>query len=315
MKINKIYCEDCLETMARMEPRSINLIIGDPPYFEVKGKFDFIWKSFDDYLKDVEKWTVGCKRILADNGTLLWYGNSKKIAYSQIIFDKYFNLENNLVWRKIDSIQYQYYSANFARTFNTHNERILMYSNDTDRIIISKIRDYLLEEFKKSKKNISYYKKLCGFVGNQPYNWFAPNNKGNGTWQMPTEENYKKLQTTGFFQKSYNDLRYEYEQLRRPFYNPNKYEEVLEFSQQSNKTKYFDHETQKPEELTRALILTCSLPNDVIYIPFVGSGTECAMAIKEGRRFIGSEINSKYIDIAEKRIKQEQSKLKLNLEV
>lgn len=32
----------------------------DPPYFEVKGAFDFVWNSFEDYLKDVEKWAIEC---------------------------------------------------------------------------------------------------------------------------------------------------------------------------------------------------------------------------------------------------------------
>ena len=75
---------------------SVNLIIADPPYFEIKGDFDFVWDSFDDYLKDVEKWAVECKRLLAENGTLFWYGDDKRIAYAQIIFDKYFNLVNHL---------------------------------------------------------------------------------------------------------------------------------------------------------------------------------------------------------------------------
>ena len=74
-----------------------NLIIADPPYYKVKGDFDFIWKTFDDYLEDVEKWAVECKRILSDNGTLLWYGDSKKIAYAQIIFDKYLLRETAVI--------------------------------------------------------------------------------------------------------------------------------------------------------------------------------------------------------------------------
>ena len=125
--INKVHLGDW--TTNQLEDKSVQLIIADPPYFEVKGEFDFVWNSFDDYLKDVEKWAIECKRVLANNGTLFWYGDKKKIAYSQIIFDKYFNLENSLVWRKKDSMQYQYYSPDLARSFNTHNERILMYSN------------------------------------------------------------------------------------------------------------------------------------------------------------------------------------------
>ncbi|GAG89483.1 unnamed protein product, partial [marine sediment metagenome] len=79
MEVNKLYNENCLVGMARLPNECANLIIADPPYFEVKGEFDFVWNSFDDYLQDVEKWAIECKRILIDNGTLFWYGNSKKI--------------------------------------------------------------------------------------------------------------------------------------------------------------------------------------------------------------------------------------------
>ena len=97
-ELGKIYCDDFLNN--GLPDKSVQLIIADPPYFEVKGDFDFIWDSFDEYLADVEKWAKECKRILADNGTLFWYGSAKRIAYSQIILDRYFNLVNNLVWNK-----------------------------------------------------------------------------------------------------------------------------------------------------------------------------------------------------------------------
>src|SRR5574344_67203 len=121
-----------------------NLIIADPPYFEVKGDFDFIWKSFDDYLKDVEKWAIECKRILADNGTLFWYGHAKNIAYAQIIFDKHFNLINNLVWDKGSFMGLE--ESEGLRSFAPCTERILMYSNednfsDYERVIYG-LKDY-----------------------------------------------------------------------------------------------------------------------------------------------------------------------------
>src|ERR1017187_9806896 len=90
----KLIHGDCM--LNSIPDKSVQLIIADPPYFEVKGDFDFIWKSFEDYLLDVERWAKECKRLLADNGTLFWWGHAKKIAYAQVIFDKYFNLENNI---------------------------------------------------------------------------------------------------------------------------------------------------------------------------------------------------------------------------
>ena len=53
--------------------------------------------------------------------------------------------------------------------------------------------------------------------------------------------------------------------------------------------------------MTRALILTCSRPNDLVFVPFAGSGTECAMSAKEQRRFIGFDVNENYVKMANKR--------------
>ena len=308
--INKVHLGDW--TTNQLEDKSVQLIIADPPYFEVKGEFDFVWNSFDDYLKDVEKWAIECKRVLADNGTLFWYGDKKKIAYSQIIFDKYFNLENSLVWRKKDSMQYQYYSPDLARSFNTHNERILMYSNEIDLTGLELINEefikprnpfskYLKEEFKKANitnKEISklFPSKTGGLTGCVS-NWLNGDN-------VITKEQYTKIRdflNNEYLRKEYEDLRKEYEDKRRYFYNPNKLEEVLEFSQESHITRKYKHDTKKPETLTRALIQTCSRKGDLVLVPFAGSGTECSMSAKEGREFIGFDIEPKYVEMANAR--------------
>jgi DNA modification methylase len=54
MELNKVHHLDWLEN--GLPDKSVQLIIADPPYFEIKGEFDFIWSSFDEYLKDVEEW-------------------------------------------------------------------------------------------------------------------------------------------------------------------------------------------------------------------------------------------------------------------
>ena len=126
MELNKIHNINFLENT--LSDKCANLIIADPPYFEVKGDFDFIWDSFDDYLKDVEKWAIECKRLLTDNGTLFWYGHAKKIAYSQVILDEHFELINNLVWEKTDCQTKK--GIDDFRMFAPTTERILMYSNE-----------------------------------------------------------------------------------------------------------------------------------------------------------------------------------------
>ena len=315
--LNQIHHADWLTN--NLPDKSVQLIIADPPYFEVKGSFDFVWKSFDDYLKDVEKWAIECKRILADNGTLFWYGHAKKIAYAQIIFDKYFNLINNLVWDKGSFMGLE--ESEGLRSFAPCTERILMYENTVNKTglqeiqndleLYKPIRDYFLEQ----KKNCNYtFKEI-----NEKCFGSASNGGGMASniltsykdgWTFPTKEKYDALQKIGIcpkpyeeLRKEYEELRKEYEELRRPFANYFKLQEIFRFSNEAVKTgAKYDHETVKPETLTRALILTCSRPDDIVFVPFAGSGTEVAMAIKEGRKAIGYDIEKKYVDMANRRV-------------
>ena len=64
------------------------------------------------------------------------------------------------------------------------------------------------------------------------------------------------------------------------------------------------HETQKPLELIRKLVLDFSNKNDIILDPFLGSGTTAVACQELHRNFIGIEISEKYCKIAEDRLKQ-----------
>ncbi|MBQ8212043.1 MAG: site-specific DNA-methyltransferase [Treponema sp.] len=63
-----------------------------------------------------------------------------------------------------------------------------------------------------------------------------------------------------------------------------------------------DHPTQKPEKLYAKLILASSKPGDVIFDPFLGSGTTSVVAKKLGRKYCGIEMNQEYCLWAEKRL-------------
>jgi site-specific DNA-methyltransferase (adenine-specific) len=63
-----------------------------------------------------------------------------------------------------------------------------------------------------------------------------------------------------------------------------------------------DHPTQKPEKLIAKLILASSKEGDVVFDPFMGSGTSCVVAHKLGRHFCGIEQNEEYCLWALKRL-------------
>lgn len=64
--------------------------------------------------------------------------------------------------------------------------------------------------------------------------------------------------------------------------------------------------TQLPELLCERIILTASNEGDLVYDPFVGSGTTLAVAARHGRRVAGTETNRGYCLIADKRIDRER---------
>ena len=62
------------------------------------------------------------------------------------------------------------------------------------------------------------------------------------------------------------------------------------------------HPTQKPESLLARVILSSSRPDDLILDPFCGTGTTAAVAKRLGRRFVGFERETAYVEAARNRI-------------
>ena len=65
------------------------------------------------------------------------------------------------------------------------------------------------------------------------------------------------------------------------------------------------HPAVFPEALAGDHIISWSNPGEIVYDPFMGSGTVAKAARSLGRRFIGSEISSEYCAIAERRLSGE----------
>lgn len=62
------------------------------------------------------------------------------------------------------------------------------------------------------------------------------------------------------------------------------------------------HPTQKSEKLLAKLILASSNPGELVFDPFLGSGSSLVVAKKLNRRYLGAEINEEYCLFAEKRL-------------
>lgn len=70
-----------------------------------------------------------------------------------------------------------------------------------------------------------------------------------------------------------------------------------------------DHPAKFPEELARRLILLYSIPGDLVFDPYTGSGTTAVVAHKNRRRFAGTERDKRYFDLAIKNIQAIENSL------
>lgn len=327
--LNKIYQDDWLNN--QLPDHCAQLIIADPPYFEVKGDFDFIWNSMEDYLTDVEKWVQECKRVLAPNGTLFWYGHAKKIAYSQIIMDKYFRMINHIVWQKRECQTLRNEIA-ALRSYAPVKEHILMYENNSSKSYSDLIDDnpnlfIPIKRFFDDWLDSSgmTLKQVVSKLGSSCTHWFGFSTKQKAQFSFPSQDKWELMNSIHTFTQTYKDTRYSYEELRREyevlrkayledrrFFKLTKMQsDVFLFSQESHKTKLYDHDTKKPETMTRFIIMTTTRKDDLIVVPFSGSGTECAMAAEEGRRFIGFDIVEKNVRMGNDRCQRILSQPKL----
>ena len=103
MDTNIIYNIDCVAGMNQMiDEASIDLIIADPPYFKVIGeKWDYLWRTEEDYLEWSEKWIAEAARVLRMGGSFYLFGYFRMLSRLLPILEKYgFELRQQIVLNK-----------------------------------------------------------------------------------------------------------------------------------------------------------------------------------------------------------------------
>jgi DNA modification methylase len=83
-----------------------------------------------------------------------------------------------------------------------------------------------------------------------------------------------------------------------------KIKDVLQVGTNCN-DKGIDHPAIYPRPLVNTLLLTFTRPGDVILEPFAGSGTTALCAAAFDRNFIAFDLEQKYVDLANKRLKSD----------
>lgn len=306
MRSEGILKIDVLEGLKQIETASQDLIIADPPYYKaINEKWDKQWKTEAEYLEWCKLWFDECVRVLKPTGSFYCYGNFDILSKQKVlIFDKQLNFRQNITLDKgLKSIAGR--TSDKLRMFPTASEYLLFYVKKNDNG--TSVNEYLRSELNKfgiaNDVNKHFWNNGWAKQGSNIASHFFGNNEQNC---LPTIEQYKRLQTTGYFQKEYSQLESMYLQDRFVFNLPYATTDVWDFT--PDKVRY-GHPTQKPQDICQRIIKASSNENDNVLIPFAGSGSEIVACEELKRNWTAFEIEDSYIEIINKRLDEFKTKL------
>ena len=308
---------DCLIESDKIESGSVDLILTDLPYGNMKNA-----PSTWDKSKTEWDTTIHPKKVFEIANRIL-RKNGKMILFSQEPYT------TKLISEAIPNVPFSYRGVwqmdNFANALGVNKswvsftEDILVFSKFSGIIEKSDyskphpLRDYFNEELLKSGNTT---KEIIDLVGCSASHYFTKGNQ----FRLPTKEKYTTLQTTGFFNKDFTELKGIHNNFRkernieREEYlkkHSEKYPSIFNLWEgkkyKSNILKYKKdytghHPTQKPVLLLEDLIKTFSNENDLVVDLTMGSGSTMVACQNTNRNGIGIEMDDKYFEIAKERI-------------
>jgi DNA modification methylase len=314
---NKITLADCFDILPLIPDRSIDLILIDPPYYKVISEdFDKQWKNILDYQSFVEQLAIQFRRILKTNGSFLCFTDGNNNAYSQVIYDKYFNLLNLLIFYKTDGQHNQAISTSKGRLrkFANSYESCLFYQTEEERIDCDNIdKDCkLLKTMKELRQKVEQktnqpITKIDGLkFMYKHYFTFSQ-------FMFIKEDLFNKLINIigNNFDYTYKELMEEYEKQKQKEKNKqrhfNDYNDNMADCQRWSWVNQIQkdgiiHPTQKPLTLIKELIQKTSKENDLVLDCFSGSGATAIACYELNRNFIAIEKDEKYHNLSMERL-------------
>jgi site-specific DNA-methyltransferase (adenine-specific) len=123
--------QDCLEYLRSLDDKSVDLVVVDPPYFEiVKNGWDNQWESEGAYLEWCQAWTAECFRVLKPGGCFYVWGTTKTDTFLKYKLGVLNNIpdatyQNWIIWA------YDW-GGRTKKKFPRKHEDLLMYSKGKD---------------------------------------------------------------------------------------------------------------------------------------------------------------------------------------
>ncbi len=161
-QVNCIYQADCINILQELPSESVDLIIADPPYYRMKGEFDFVFQTVSQYLSWCLEWVQQCYRILKPTGAFYCWGSSLMIDKLSVeVFDRF-------GWIKRNLIVWNYRTGRPAKAaYRMETEFLWFYSNPMHQLNHDAIRIPYAAGWEKDKRK-NPKGKTCGNVWEFP---------------------------------------------------------------------------------------------------------------------------------------------------
>ncbi len=267
-----LYKGDCLELLAQIPSGSVQLVMTSPPYNIGKSYENRM--GLDGYLDQQTAVIRECARVLADGGSLCWQvGNylekdaitgSTEVFPLDILFYPIIKRTGLILRNRI--IWRIEHGLNAKTRMSGRHETVLWFT-----------------------KGDRYYFNLDPIRIPQKY-------PGKRAYQGAKAGEYSS-NPLGKNPGDVWDIKNEYEANTSPASSMWEIPNV-----KSNHVEKTDHPAQYPIELVERFVLSVTQPDDLIFDPYMGSGSTGCAALLHGRRAVGSEKMPEYVEIAERRM-------------
>lgn len=261
----KIHNEDCRETLAKLPPECVDLVVTSPPYDELRMYKGHEW-NFEIFKEIAE----GLSRVLKQGGVIVWVVNDQTINGSESLTSckQKICFRENCGLNIHDTMIYEKNGAAYPAS-ETSNR-------------YSQVFEYMFVFSKGNPKTVN-------LLRDKPNRW-----AGSGTFGQNSER-----KQDGTLKKRGSFIVPEYS-FRENIWRINN-----GFGYSSKDKIAYEHPAIFPEALAEDHIRSWSNEGDIVYDPFSGSGTTCKVADRLGRAWFGSEIAEEYQSVALRRIEND----------
>jgi site-specific DNA-methyltransferase (adenine-specific) len=266
IQFNKIYQENCLTTLGKIADNTIDVTITSPPYDDLRtynNHISGIKTEFNGYSFDFENIAKELYRTTKQGGVVVWVVGDGTEKGSETGT----SFRQALFFKEIG--------------FNIHDTMIYMKNNFSNPSSnrYHQIFEYMFVFSKGKPKTFNSIKDRKNVYGGQVGSWGK-----NTSRQVDGSMIERKKKIIDEYGQRYNVWTYKT--------SKNGQEDEIAYQ----------HPAIFPIQLVKDHILSWSNPEELIYDPFMGSGTTAKASILTGRKFIGSEISKEYFELSIKRI-------------